>query len=100
MKFCPECGRKYENDICKCGFNFREYESKKENETKENNYLFSELGMKEMNNPYKNIDYKDFETAKKNLTSDLEIKNAKKMGLNNLSDEEIKKILNEKHFTA
>lgn len=102
MKFCPECGKKHESEICTCGFNFKEYESKKEN--KENNFLFSEPGMREMNDPYKNNDYrdiyKDFETAKKKLTSDLEIKNAKKMGLNNLSDEEIKKILNEKHFTA
>ena len=97
MKYCPECGSKRKNDVCICGFNFKDYEEKEE---KNEQLLFSEPGMREMNEPYKKVDYNeihdDFEKAKMSM-----YESAKKMGLdNNVSSDEFELLMKDKHFTA
>lgn len=91
MKFCPECGRERIDDTCLCGYEFKEIEVADEQEEMVN-HLFSEPGMREMNDPYNQQNY--------NFLEEMIKSGAKEMNGKELSQEEASRLLKNKHFTA
>jgi hypothetical protein len=97
-KFCPHCGRKRDKNKCVCGYSFKDNKLK----SIEDPHLFTEPGMKEMNDPYKRLPTdEEMLEIMKNMQPVDPVTGARFMGVNdNLTDEEIKERMKDVHFTA
>ena len=92
MRFCPECGFEIKKNKCKCGYKYQQGKETKQ----ESGYLFTEPGMREMNDP--NKVQPSFEEIVFNMSNGFDGIN--KMNQRKLTDDEISELLKNKHFTA